>query len=242
MVSADAGVAALVGLALGARHAADADHLIAVAAIVSRSRRVRAAWWVGALWGAGHSLTVLAVGGAVILLKVAVPPRLAQGSELAVGGALVVLGLMNLMGLGAGRGRVQVHAHEHGHGHHGADGDEAPAHAHAHVHAEGPAWLDQLERSLGLAQAFKSFALGLLHGLAGSAAVALMALAAVPGPALGILYLLMFGAGTLLGMSAVTLLMGASFAWFGDRLRWERWAAPAAGLLSLLFGAYMVLR
>src|SRR5215472_176688 len=89
----------LVGFVLGMRHATDPDHVIAVSTIVSRQRSIQGAARVGALWGLGHTLTILAVGACIILFNVIIPPRLGLALELAVGMMLVLLGVLNLAGV-----------------------------------------------------------------------------------------------------------------------------------------------
>src|SRR5215218_9811835 len=89
----------LLGFLLGVRHATDADHVLAVATIVSRQRALRGSAMIGAAWGVGHTLTILAVGGAVILFGVAIPARLGLAMELAVGLMLVTLGVLTLTGV-----------------------------------------------------------------------------------------------------------------------------------------------
>src|ERR1700690_2735400 len=99
-----------LGFFLGMRHATDPDHVVAVTTIVSRQRSVRAAGLVGAMWGLGHPVTILLVGGAIILFSVVIPPRLGLGMELAVAVMLVVLGAMNLVGAAK---RIEAVAHRH---------------------------------------------------------------------------------------------------------------------------------
>jgi hypothetical protein len=108
-----------LGLFLGIRHATDADHVVAMTTLVTRQRNTRAAMLLGALWGAGHALTLLVVGGAIILLGVAVPPRLGLALELGVGLMLIALGALNLRTTA----RRLRHAHVHDHG----SRDGAPA-------------------------------------------------------------------------------------------------------------------
>ncbi len=189
-----------LGLLLGLRHALDPDHVVAVAAIGARTRRLLPATWLGIAWGMGHTVTLFAVGAAIILFKLVVPARLGLSFELAVALALVAIGLSNLR----------------------------PAAAEA---ARAPAPLPAL----------RAFVVGLVHGLAGSAAVALLVLAAVRDPWWACGYLLVFGLGTLLGMAIVTTGIASPLALAG-RL------APAAarhvraltGALSLGFGAWLI--
>jgi hypothetical protein len=115
----------LLGLFLGMRHATDADHIVAIATIVSRQRTLRGSAMIGAAWGVGHTITIMAVGGAIILFGVVIPPRLGLSMEFAVGIMLVLLGVLTLTG--AGR-IVRVAGHGHFHEPH------LPTHAHVHSH------------------------------------------------------------------------------------------------------------
>ena len=197
---------ALLGLALalGLRHAADPDHVVAVTAITARTKRILPAMWLGAVWGMGHTVTLFTVGAAIILFNWVVPPRVGLTLELAVGLALVVIGLLNL--------RVP--------------GRDIP------MGSEGkreriPAW--------------RAFFVGLVHGLAGSAAVALLVLATVREPGWACAYLLIFGLGTLAGMALVTT--GLATPLTAASARWPRFAQGArlvTGAISLFFGAWLV--
>jgi hypothetical protein len=167
----------LVGFFLGMRHATDADHVIAVTTIVSRHRSPRAAALVGVLWGIGHTLTILAVGAGILLLGWVIPPRLGLSLELSVAVMLMALGAMNLTGLlqriteGVTPGAT-AHAHPHAHG------DYVHSHLHSHApesHRHAPeetplARLDRWWGTLGLYQAARPLVVGVVHGLAGSAA------------------------------------------------------------------------
>lgn len=148
----------LVGLLLGARHALDPDHIVAVSTILARALSVRRAAAIGALWGLGHSVTVVLAGGTMIVLRVVIPPRLAAALELGVAGMLVVLGVVNLLG-----------------------GDRRAVRG-----------------------ALRPVVVGVVHGLAGSAAIALLVLTTVRDPAWAAVYLGLFSAGTILGMVATT--------------------------------------
>ncbi len=217
-----------LGFALGLRHASDADHVVAVSTIVARTKRLGAAWLLGAFWGAGHSLTILAVGAAIIVLKVAIPPRVGLAMEFAVGLVLIALGLLNLFG-----GRLW-RAHRHSHGH--AAGD----HAHRHVHWLRPAWLRRSLEAAGRGRLVRSLAVGLAHGLAGSAAVALLVLATIPTPTLGLLYLAVFGLGTLAGMLLLSAAMELPMVFAVRRsAAAARGLILASGALSLCFGLYV---
>jgi hypothetical protein len=199
--SLGAPAAAALGVLLGLRHATDADHVIAVTAIVARERTLAGAARIGALWGLGHSATLLAVGGTLVLSRLTVPPRLGLGLELAVALMLVLLGARSL--------------------HHGARADRGDGGA----------------RGGGRLDAVRAVLVGCVHGLAGSAAVALLVLATVRDPLWALGYLVLFGLGTVAGMTAVTALFATPARVAGARIaRFQRGIRVAAGAASLAFG------
>ena len=143
-----------LGFFLGMRHATDADHVVAIATIVSRERSVTSSALIGAAWGVGHTITVMAVGAAIIAFGVVIPPRLGLSMEFAVGIMLVVLGVLTLTGIGRAAGAAHAHAgvrdghaldlhdHLHAHGdyvHWHPHGHGPGAHGHAEEHAAGAA-------------------------------------------------------------------------------------------------------
>jgi ABC-type nickel/cobalt efflux system permease component RcnA len=251
----------LLGFFLGMRHATDADHVIAIATIVSRQRTLRGSVLIGAAWGIGHTLTILAVGSAIILFGVVIPARVGLAMELAVGIMLVILGLLTLTGMGRvlrdaiapGRPLLE-HAHAHGHDlavhdHAHAHGDYVHQHAHGHDardhgHPADQTPLARLDRTLGALsfyQWLRPLVVGIVHGLAGSAAVALLVLAAVRDPAWAIAYLLLLGAGTVAGMMLITVALAAPFAFSWSRLPRFNWQLRvASGLISLGFGLLLI--
>jgi hypothetical protein len=182
-------------LLLGMRHATDPDHVIAVSTIVSRERSVSRAGAVGAVWGLGHTLTILVVGGAIIVLRVALTPTFGLSLEMAVAAMLIVLGVLNVF---------DVHAHPVG--------------------------------NVGV----RPFAIGVVHGLAGSAAATLLILPLIPDVRWAALYLVVFGAGTIVGMALVTVAIAAPAAVVSSRIAGlERSIRLASGAISLAFGLYL---
>lgn len=235
-----------LGFMLGMRHATDPDHVVAVTTIVAGQRNVRSAALIGAAWGVGHTLTILLVGTGIILFKWVIPPRLGLGMELAVAIMLIVLGLANLGGMfrwlrrersAAQQGHVHSHAHNHG------DYVHTHPHAHApeaHPHTDEATPLARIDRRLGARTPYRlvrPLVVGIVHGLAGSAAVALLVLATIQIPLWSVLYLLIFGIGTIAGMMVITAAISVPFALGSGQLtRLQHSLRLASGLISLGFG------
>jgi ABC-type nickel/cobalt efflux system permease component RcnA len=230
-----------LGFALGLRHALDVDHLVAVSTIVSERRGLRDSWRVGALWGAGHTVALFAVALVVISLRAEIPPALAHWLEIGVAAMLVGLGANLLWKLARG---ATVHAHVHAHGDrvhvhphlhdahaHQDEHDYAIGHAHhAHEAAHHPAPL------LGR----RSLLVGMMHGLAGSAALMLAVLATVPTPGLALAYVATFGVGSIAGMMATSALVALPLGLLASRLRGaERALQGTVGATSVGVGLAM---
>jgi hypothetical protein len=246
-----------LGFFLGMRHATDADHVVAIATIVSRERSLIGSALIGAAWGVGHTITVTAVGTAIIMFGVVIPPQLGLSMEFAVGIMLVLLGVLTLTGMGRAVGAAHSHAradvpdgHADLHDHLHAHGDYVHRHPHghgpgAHGHAEAHTPLARLDRSrlgrIAFYQWLRPFAVGLVHGLAGSAAVALMVLSIIREPMAAVGYLLLFGLGTVVGMMLITLLLSAPFAFTAVNLPKFNWRLRvASGLVSFVFGVVLI--
>jgi hypothetical protein len=245
-----------LGFFLGMRHATDADHVVAIATIVSRERGLAGSALIGAAWGVGHTITVMVVGAAIIVFGVVIPPQLGLSMEFAVGIMLVLLGVLTLTGMGRVVGIAHVHAgapaghaldlHDHVHTH----GDYVHQHPHghspgAHGHAEEQTPLARLDRSglrrLAFYEWLRPFVVGLVHGLAGSAAVALMVLSIIREPFAALSYLLLFGLGTIVGMMLITLILSAPFAFTAVNLPKFNWRLRvASGLISFVFGLVLI--
>ena len=214
----------LLGLFLGMRHATDPDHVIAVSTIVSKQRGVGRAGLIGVIWGLGHTLTIFLVGAAIILFKVAIPARLGLAMELSVGLMLILLGFLNLTGvLQKMMARI-------------LPGSVASSDENAAVAPSTTA-------SMGLFSILRPLVVGIVHGLAGSAAVALLVMTTIQDPWWEIGYLLIFGLGTVIGMMLITALIALPFVYTAGKLSWwNRGMAVASGLLSVAFGVFLSYR
>jgi len=236
-----------LGFFLGMRHATDPDHVIAVTTIVSRERTLLHAALIGVLWGIGHTITILAVGSAIILFKLTIPPRIGLSMELAVGLMLILLGVLNLTGilrraiewltirrLGPGAhshflvGRWMVHTHDE-------SGEPVFLDSTSIL-----GWTPQWWKKLGLFHILRPLVVGIVHGLAGSAAVALLVLATISRPSWAIGYLLIFGLGTVAGMILITTAIALPYAYSVRQFaRLNRGLATASGFLSVAFGFFL---
>ncbi|MDP9291122.1 MAG: high-affinity nickel-transport family protein [Verrucomicrobiota bacterium] len=216
-----------LGFFLGMRHATDADHVIAVTTIVSRQRSTRAAALIGAFWGVGHGLTLLIVGGSIVLFGIVIPQRLGMSFELCVALMLIVLGALNLRGINRGI-RDAVHDHE------------SSPHGHAED-AVGSSRLDRWFGRFGFYRMLRPLIIGVVHGLAGSAAVALLVLPMIHDPLWSMAYLLIFGAGTIAGMMFITAAIAVPISYSAGRFQaFHSRIGVAAGVLSLGFGLFLV--
>jgi hypothetical protein len=177
----------------------------------------------------GHTLTIFLVGAAIILFKVAIPPRLGLSMEFAVGLMLILLGVLNLTGV------LQWMQHRF-----------SPSHAMPEVVVDAPApavsnyWLDGHLREMGLYNSLRPLVVGLVHGLAGSAAVAILVMTTIADPWWAIAYLLLFGLGTIAGMAAMTTAMAFPIVYTGRKMfRWNQMMTMGSGLLSVAFGMFI---
>jgi high-affinity nickel permease len=240
-----------IGFFLGMRHATDPDHVIAVSTIVSRERSIAKAGFIGILWGCGHTLTIVAVGAAIILFGLAIPARAGLTMEFSVGLMLILLGVLNLTGamkwisekFSTAHPRVtgeHAHLHEHGSRVHFHWHSHAPAAEHHGDSLPAPGWLRRPFASLGLFHALRPLLVGIVHGLAGSAAVALLVLSTIKDPKWAVLYLLIFGIGTIAGMMLITAAIALPFSLAGSRFAWlNRSFVVGSGLVSLSFGLFV---
>lgn len=214
-----------LGFVLGLRHATDADHVVAITALVTRERSPRSALVLGAFWGLGHTVTILCVGGAIVAFGLVVPPALGLSLEMSVAVMLILLGALNLTGAAerfgarSSRGRAATQS----------DGVRERS-------------LRTLFAAL-VRRGARSLMVGVVHGLAGSAAVALLVLTTLHDAPSALAYLAVFGAGTIAGMMLVTATLAVPIQIAAERFASaERLLARTAGALSLAFGLFLAYR
>jgi high-affinity nickel-transport protein len=238
-----------LGFLLGMRHATDADHVVAITTIVGRQRTLAAAGLIGALWGLGHTLTVTIVGLVIIVFGLAIPAPVGLALELLVGLMLVLLGVLTLSGVMTRLVERYAPPHEHPHAH----DDHAHTHAHDLSHE-----LDDLEgqpvtRSrptfsataalsrLGTFNMLRPITIGVVHGLAGSAAIALLVLVSVPDTIGQLVYLAVFNLGVIVGMALITSVVGLPFVLASARFeRLHRALVLGSGIVSVALGLLLI--
>jgi high-affinity nickel-transport protein len=223
-----------LGLVFGLKHATEADHIVAVSTIVSEQRSLLRSALVGALWGIGHTISLVLVGILVLALRVAVPEGIAHWLEFGVALMIIGLGLSALLRARSGRRRRDVHLHKHHH--------DGVSHVHLHFHEH------ETEHTGGAVAShshtvsrigFKPLLVGAMHGLAGSAALTLLVLTQIQSTALGLVYLAVFGLGSIAGMLLMSGLIGLPFALSARRLGGVHYGLQAAaGALSVAFGLW----
>jgi ABC-type nickel/cobalt efflux system permease component RcnA len=244
-----------LGFFLGMRHATDPDHVIAVTTIVSRYRKISHAALIGAFWGVGHTLTILVVGGGIILFGWVIPTRIGLSMEFSVGLMLIFLGILNMTGMlqwiansycsaDSGSGNLAMpHSRSHDQGDHiHTHAQQSGCDADSYTPDQTPlSWSDRHFGRLGVYQVVRPLIVGLVHGLAGSAAVALLVLTTIRNPRWAIVYLAVFGTGTIAGMMLITGAMVLPFAYADTRFsRLNRGLRIASGLISAAFGLFIV--
>ena len=213
----------VLGFVLGMRHATDPDHVIAITTIVAKQRGIAKAGLIGALWGLGHTVTIFVVGASIILFGVTIPPRVGLSMEFAVAFMLILLGILNLTGtLRQLQERFLGNSFSLR-----ADGTQRAG-------AVG---------TLGAYNVLRPLIIGIVHGLAGSAAIALLVMTTIRDPWWAIAYLLLFGSGTVAGMILITALIAMPIVWSqGKFSSWNRGITVVSGLISLSFGFFLAYR
>jgi len=182
---------------LGLRHALDTDHLAAVSTVLAQRPSLRSSSMIGFSWGLGHTVVLLLVGAVVLMVRVPIPEPFAVAAEFGVGAMLVFLG--GILGVRLVRERWHVHAHDH------EDGQHVHLHSHAlsEDHGHGHWWRDSI----------RPFCIGMAHGLAGSAALLLMVLSSAQSVSAGLMYIAVFGLGSIVGMMLVGIAISLPILW-----------------------------
>ncbi len=213
------------GFVLGMKHALDADHVVAVSAIVGRSRNIFGASIVGAFWGIGHTITLFLVGFLILALKIAIPGKVALAMEMGVGIMLIFIG--GVVAAGLIRERLDYHLHQH-------DGN-SHIHVHKHIRSEPHDHQHAIQRG------YRSMAVGMVHGLAGSAALMLLVVSSLRSTMEGLFYIVIFGAGSVVGMVIVSTLIGLPFIYTAFRFsRLNRAITAFASLASMVLGTIII--
>jgi len=221
-----------IGLVFGLRHATEVDHVVAVSTIVSQHKNVLRSAAVGAMWGAGHTASLLVIGALVLLLRVAIPERVSGWLEFGV--ALMIIGLGISALWRALRRSSEVHVHQHSH--------DGLSHKHVHFHEKQT----RHEPSSHSAHShdvsrigWKPLLIGTMHGLAGSGALTLLVLTQINSPWVGMLYLGIFGVGSIVGMLLMSGLIGLPFALTSRNLTHvHHRLQTVAAILSICFGVW----
>lgn len=217
------------GFVLGLKHATEADHLAAVSTIVSERKSMLSSSLVGGLWGVGHTISLLIAGIAVLLLHLHIGERTALALEFCVALMLIVLGANALRKISRG-GKLHLHTHLHG-GH---------AHAHPHLHDDA-APETEAHTHHGFKLGARPLLIGMIHGMAGSAALMLLVLTTISSPLVGLSYIAIFGAGSIGGMMLMSALVSLPMYLTAKRfLRANLAIRGLAGIFSLCFGLFMV--
>ncbi len=221
-----------VGFGLGLKHAVEADHLAAVSTIVTQRKSVWSASLVGGLWGIGHTLSLLAAGSIVLLFHFEIGERTEQTLEFCVALMLIILGFDAIRRLIKG-GQLHMHSHRHG----------EVVHFHPHTHE--PQTAHNVSQSSGHSHKLsrigaRPLVIGMVHGLAGTGALMLLVLATISSPMIGLLYILIFGVGSIGGMMLMSLLLGLPLHFTASRFRIADLALRlGAALFSLALGTWL---
>jgi high-affinity nickel-transport protein len=235
----------LLGLFLGMRHSTDADHVVAVSTIVSRQGSIRSSATIGLLWGLGHTITIFLVGSAIIVFGFVIPPRLGLSMEFCVALMLILLGVLNLTGIMRWiterltptapvsiRQQPSVSA---------SSVLASPGKSGQVLTDRPPTFFDRTIARLGVYQTVRPIVIGLVHGLAGSAAVALLVLSTIKDPLWSTAYLLVFGFGTMMGMMVMTALISIPMVYTGKKFfNINRHLTAISGFASAAFGLFLV--
>ena len=214
----------VAGFVLGLEHAFDPDHLIAVSILASENKNVRASAWLGIIWGLGHTTALLIVGTIVLVLKISIPVKMALSLELLVGFMLIALGVNALRKVRIGK---SLHNHVHDH-------PDGMSHQHLHTHHENDHH-HQHNHYL-----HRSFLVGLVHGTAGSAALTLLVLTTIDNLLDGLVFVVIFGSGSIIGMLLVGMVIAIPFRGLAQTSNLSRLLGLGTGLIGIIIGSLII--
>jgi ABC-type nickel/cobalt efflux system permease component RcnA len=216
-----------LGFLLGIRHALEADHLAAVASLSTRSASLRSTVKIAASWGVGHSAMLVLLGSVLIALEITLPEQLGRMFELAVGGMLIALGVGVLRRVA----RRRIHLHQHRHG----------GVSHVHFHAHSAESVDQHEHLHLTRPVSRALLVGGMHGLAGSAALVLIAVPTMNSTLRALGYLVVFAFGSILGMVLFSVALSLPLQLSVRRVHWlSSGLETAVGLVNIALGGWIV--
>ena len=225
-----------IGLVFGLKHATEVDHVVAISTIVSRHKNVFRSALVGALWGAGHTASLLIVGVIVLSLRIAIPERVSGWLEFGVAIMIIALGVSALWR--AVRANSEVHVHQHSH--------DGLSHTHVHFHEHENKHIPSVKAAHSHAVSrigWKPVLVGMMHGLAGSGALTLLVLTQISSSLIGFLYMATFGLGSIVGMLLMSGLIGLPFAFSSGKLtHLHQGLQTLAAVLSICFGVWYAFR
>ncbi len=214
------------GFILGLKHAVEADHLAAVSTIVAERKNILSSTIIGGFWGVGHTISLVIVGALVIFLKLQISESVEAKLEAIVGGMLVLLGLNALRKLWQ-KDKIHVHTHEH------------TGHKHVHIHGHEDEKKEETHHFLRFSP--RAIAIGMVHGLAGSAGLMLLIVPTISSPMLALSYILIFGVGSIGGMMLMSLLIGLPLHLTAGRFEaLNKSILGLAGVFSLVLGFFII--
>jgi sulfite exporter TauE/SafE len=215
------------GFLLGLKHATEADHLAAVSTIVAERKTLFSSAFIGGVWGLGHTISLFVAGVFVLLLNFQISEQTERILEFGVGVMLFLLGLNVIRKLAKG-GHLHFHAHEHG-GH---------KHVHPHIHEKAG---EEAHTHHGFSFSPRALIIGMIHGLAGSAALMLLVIPTIESRAVGLLYIVIFGVGSIGGMMLMSFLVSLPFQLTAKKFnRLNHLLQGVAGLVSIALGLFIV--
>lgn len=234
-----------LGFLIGMRHALEADHIAAVASLVSKTSNLKQAMKLGSIWGLGHTITLFLVGSLVLTTNIFIPTIVAGWLEFIVGIMLIILGIDVVRRIVKEKVHFHTHQHKekllhfHAHSHKGqreitGEGCESQTSTHGdndHVHDHQR--IDQL--------GVKALFIGVLHGMAGSAALILLTLETIKSPLQGLIYISLFGFGSILGMAILSYVISVPLRASAKGLTWmNNGLQLGIGIFTIVLGGFIL--